>query len=115
MPLPCRSCGFRTPGHYGEDVQQWFNTCPGRWTGRRGLIAWSPWTPDLTAMDFFLRGHVKEHIYAVPPRTIKDLVARLKVAVITVSANMLRCVQENALRHAAVCLEMYGGCFKNLL
>jgi hypothetical protein len=39
-------------------------------------------------MDFFLWGHLKEQVYAVPPRTIEDLVARLQAAVTTVDANM---------------------------
>jgi hypothetical protein len=39
--------------------------------------------------DFFLWRHLKEHVYAVPHRTIEDLVARLQEAVTTVDANML--------------------------
>jgi hypothetical protein len=38
--------------------------------------------------DIFLWGHLKEQVYAVPPRTIEDLVARLQAAVTTVDANM---------------------------
>jgi hypothetical protein len=40
---------------YGEDVQQWVNaTCPGRWIGRGGPIAWLPQSSDLTSMDFLV-------------------------------------------------------------
>jgi hypothetical protein len=61
--------------HYGEDVRQWLNAkYPGRWTGRGGPI---PPSPELTPMDFFLWGHLKEQVYAVPPRTVEDLVERL--------------------------------------
>jgi hypothetical protein len=56
-----------------------------------------------------------EKVYAVPPRTIEDLVARLQAAATSVDANMLRCVRENAVRRTAVCLEMYGGRFENLM
>jgi hypothetical protein len=41
-------------------------------------------------MDFLLWGHLKEHVYAVPPRTVKDLVARLKTVVTMVDVKMLR-------------------------
>jgi hypothetical protein len=55
---------------------------------------------------------VKEHIYAVPPRTIADVVARLQTAVTMVDAYMLRYVfRENAARDIAVCLEIDGGRF----
>jgi hypothetical protein len=41
-----------------EDIRQCLKaTYPGRWTGRRGRIAWTPRWPDLTPVDFFLWGH----------------------------------------------------------
>jgi hypothetical protein len=66
-------------------------------------------------MDFFLWGHLKEQVYAVPPRTIEDLVARIQTAMTTVDANMLRCVRENVVRRTAVYLEMDGGRSEHLL
>jgi hypothetical protein len=45
---------------------------------------------------FFCGEHLEERLYAVPPRSIEDLVARLQTAVTTADANMLRHVQENA-------------------
>jgi hypothetical protein len=40
-------------------------------------------------MDFFLWGHLKEHVCAVLPRTIEGRMAKLQAAVTTVDANML--------------------------
>jgi hypothetical protein len=69
----------RAPAHYGENARQWLNaTYPGRWIGLGGPIAWPPQSPDLTPMDFFLWGHLMEQVYAVPPKIIEDLVARLQ-------------------------------------
>jgi hypothetical protein len=79
------------PAHYEEDVRQWLNaTYPGRWIGRGGPTAWPPRSPDITPMYFLLWGHLKEQVYAVPPMTIEDLVARHQAAVTTVDAIMLR-------------------------
>jgi hypothetical protein len=51
------------PAHCGEDVRQWLNaTYPGRRIGHGGPIAWPPRSPDLTRMDFFLWGHLKEQV-----------------------------------------------------
>jgi hypothetical protein len=95
--------------HFEEDVQQWLSTTyPRRWIGCRGQIAWSPQLPDLTP-------HLKDLIYAVPFRTMKDLMSRLKALLTTVYANMLIHVQENAAWHSAICLEIDRGCFKHLL
>jgi hypothetical protein len=55
--------------------------------------------PDVTP-------HLKEHVYAVPPRTMKDLVSRLKAALTTVDANMLMHVPETAAWRTAICLEI---------
>jgi hypothetical protein len=60
---------------YGEDVQQQLNVR--RWIGHGELTAWSLWSLDLTPMDFILWRYLKEHIYTVLPRTVKDFMARL--------------------------------------
>jgi hypothetical protein len=66
-----------TPEHYGENVRQWLNaTCPVR-------------SLDLSPVDFSCGGYLKEHVHAVPPRTIEDLVARLQAAVTSVDACIL--------------------------
>jgi hypothetical protein len=57
---------------------------------------------DLPMMDCFM----KEHFYALNPRTVEDLVAALHATVTTVSANMLKRVSEHALLLTAFCLEM---------
>jgi hypothetical protein len=43
-------------------------------------------------MDVFLWGHLKEHVYAVHPRTTEDLVGKFQVAVTMVNTNILRSV-----------------------
>jgi hypothetical protein len=40
--------------------------------------------------------HLKDHVYAVPPRIFEDLVARSQAAVATVDTNTLRRVRENS-------------------
>jgi hypothetical protein len=62
-------------------------------------------------MDPFLWGHLKERVYAVPPRTIEDLAADAT----TVDANMLTRVRENVVQRTAVYLEMDGGRVEHLL
>jgi hypothetical protein len=101
------------PAHYGEDVRQWMNvTYPGRYIIRGRPIEWPPRLPDLTPM--FLWGHLKDHVYVNPSRTIEDLVARPS-SCDKVDANMLRRVRQNAVRGTAVWFEVYGGRFEHLL
>jgi hypothetical protein len=38
------------------------------------LIQWPPRSPDLSAPDFFLWGHLKARVYRTKPRIIEELV-----------------------------------------
>jgi len=49
----------------------------------------------------FNEGHLKEHVYAVPPRTVDDLVARFPADDTSVDTRILRHLEEC---HAAHCL-----------
>jgi hypothetical protein len=60
-------------------------------------------------------GHLREYIYAVLSRIIKDLMERFQAAVTTADVNMFGCVQENAVWYTAMCLEMVRHRFKQLL
>jgi hypothetical protein len=82
----------------------------------RDIFKKAAWTWRTVCMapsvaGFLLLGRLKEQVYALPPRTIEDLVARLQAAVATVDTNMLRRVQVNVVRLTAVCLEAGGGRF----
>ena len=46
------------PPHYLTDLREFLNThFQSRWIGQGGLTAWSPRSPDLTPLDFFLGFH----------------------------------------------------------
>jgi hypothetical protein len=54
------------PPHYLE-VRMYLNTrFPGRGIGQTALIAWPPHSLDLTPLDFFLWGSIKDRMF-VPP------------------------------------------------
>jgi hypothetical protein len=53
--------------------RQWLNaTNPGIGMGNRGTISWPPLSSDVNLMDSVLWGHVTEHVYVVPARTIRS-------------------------------------------
>jgi hypothetical protein len=62
------------PVYHGE-MREYFNTrFPGQWTGRTALIAWSPHSPELTPLDFFLRAFVKDRVLISPlPANVIEL------------------------------------------
>jgi hypothetical protein len=55
------------PPHYVEEVREYLNTrFPGRWIGRSAPIAWPPRSPDLTPLDIFLWGFIKDRVFVAP-------------------------------------------------
>ncbi|KAI8778364.1 Protein of unknown function DUF4817 [Biomphalaria glabrata] len=61
------------PPHYHRDVRAYLDHyVPGQWIGRRGPIEFSALSPDLSPLDFFLWGTVKDEVYKRKPRhTVK--------------------------------------------
>ena len=57
------------PPHYGVDVRNFLNReLPNNWIGRRGAIEWPARSPDLTPMDFFFWGVVKDQVLNKNPK-----------------------------------------------
>jgi hypothetical protein len=56
------------PPHYHRHVRAYlYDTLPGRWIGRRGAIGYSPRSPDLTPLLFYLWGTLKDEVYRQKP------------------------------------------------
>lgn len=78
------------PPHYSNRVRDALNLrFPNRWIGRCGPLAWPPRSPDLTPLDFFLWGHVKNIVYSEKIRDIAHLRERIVEAVASVTPDML--------------------------
>jgi len=74
----------------GRDVTTFLDaTFPGRWVGRGGPTAWPPRSPDLTPLDFFACGVIKDVEYRRKVRDLADLRQRIIEAVELITAHML--------------------------
>jgi len=62
---------------------------PNRWIGRDGPTPWPPRLPDITALDFFLRGYVKDKVFSKPVPDITNLKARITDDFATITEDML--------------------------
>jgi hypothetical protein len=82
------------PPHYLGEVREYFSTrFPGRWIGRAAPIAWPPRSPNLTPLDFFLWGFVKDRVFVSPlPANVVELRIRITASVAEVTPEMLRSV-----------------------
>ena len=69
----------------------WFldATFTNRWIGRDGPTPWPPRSPDITPLDFFLCGYVKDRVFSTPVPDITNLKARITDAFATITEQML--------------------------
>jgi len=68
--------------------------------GRGGMIAWPPQSPDLTHLDFSVRGYNKDKVCVPPlPAGLEELRAQITEAVATIDAKVIhRICDETAYR-----------------
>jgi len=64
-------------------------TFPNRWFGRDGPIPWPPRSPDITPLDIFSWGYVKDKVFSTPVPDITNLKARITEAFATITEDML--------------------------
>jgi len=65
--------------HYGRDVCAYLNTVfPARWIARRGAIEWSARSPDLTPLDYFLCGYLKNRVYRTKPANLDEFQQKVR-------------------------------------
>ena len=78
------------PPHFAADVRCFLGeTFPVRWIGRGGPIRWAPRPSDLTPLNFFLRGHLKNVVYLSPCEDLAELKSRILDEIKSISQKTL--------------------------
>ncbi|GBM82857.1 hypothetical protein AVEN_274096-1 [Araneus ventricosus] len=58
--------------------------------GRDGPTPWPPRPQDISPLDFFFWGYIKDRVFATPIADVEELKARIQAAVCTVTEDMLK-------------------------
>lgn len=104
------------PPHYALLVRQYLDqTFPGRWIGRRGAMEWPPRSPDLTPLDFFFWGYLKDRVYVQKPDNLADLEAKIRQEIRNIGPEILRNVNDGFYNRLALCQQVNGEHFQHLL
>jgi len=104
------------PPHFALQVRNFLNnTFPERWIGRRGAIEWPPRSPDLSPLDFFFWGYLKDRVYKIKPQNLNDLQVRIIDEVALITPEILQNVQTNFYDRLAHCQTVEGRQFEHLL
>ncbi|GBM79325.1 hypothetical protein AVEN_104866-1 [Araneus ventricosus] len=93
------------PPHKVSCVQQYIrDTFQQQVIGYGDCVEWSPLSPDLKPLDFFLWGYIKQRVYATPPSTLQELRNRITDACANVSPAMFYNVQREEQSRVQMCI-----------
>ena len=115
----CNSVWFQQDGassHTAADTIRYVTSLFGNRTiGKNLAINWPPRSPDLSTLDFFLWGYVKELTFQEPPKTIPELKLKITESFEVVRHNtaMLRRVQGALVRRSELVVNQQGKHFEH--
>nr|WP_253308809.1 DUF4817 domain-containing protein [Rickettsia endosymbiont of Ceutorhynchus assimilis] len=103
------------PAHYRLTIRELLEQrFPNRWIGRGGPIPWPARSPDLTPLDFYVWGHLKEIVYATEVNTREELIERIQNGVAILRQNFSnRVTRTEVRRRARDCIRNGGSHFEN--
>lgn len=102
------------PPHYHLAVRAFLDdNLQGHWIGRRGPIEFPSRSPDLTPLDFYLWGTVKNEVYRQKPRALEDLRREITAACAAISIETLAAVAAATVRRCVMCLDANGEHFEH--
>lgn len=104
------------PPHNQVEVRNYLNQLfPNSWIGRNAPIAWPPRSPDLSVLDFFLWGAVKNVVYKRTYETLEDLRNSVVESFHLIDRRSLRKATNAVLKRCNVCINYNGGIFEPYL
>ncbi|KAG1703703.1 hypothetical protein GQR58_004165 [Nymphon striatum] len=89
-------------------------TFPDKWIGRRGPIEFPPRSPDITPMDFFVWGVIKDSVYSRKPRSVEDLRQFVIDAFANLDRDLCTKVCHSVVSRCRECIEAEGLQFEYL-
>lgn len=94
-------------------LNQTFNE---RWIGRFGPNPWPPRSPDLTPMDFFFWGAMKEKVYFREISSLEELQEKINAVAEEMRSNLLLVnLPSEMLKRARKCIQIQGRHFEQFL
>lgn len=102
--------------HFACLVRQYLDIVfPNRWIGRLGPIEWPPRSPDLTPLDYFLWGFLKDKVFRTTPENILEMENRILENCQIIEKEMFGRVRKSFEERILLCLDQEGKQFEHLL
>lgn len=88
---------------------------PGQLISRFGDIEWPARSPDLSPLDFFLWGYLKERVYRGKPTTLTQLKEAIESEIRSIDPAMTAAVMQTMRKRAQSCIDAKGHHLKNII
>ena len=92
----------------GETIGLLREKIPGRVISRNDDYNWPPKSCDLTPLDFFLWGYVKDKVYTDARQSIQELKEKIHAVIDEIELQMCENVTENFMKRARSCKRSRG-------
>lgn len=104
------------PAHSSRDVYlELTRMFQDRWIGPNGPWPWPPRSPDLTPLDFYLWGYIKNKVYSTPVHSREELLQRVRTAFAELDGTQVRNATANGVPSRVIqCLEQNGNHIEHL-
>lgn len=103
------------PPHFAANVRHYLDAAfPDRWIGRGSIFPWPARSPDLTVLDFYLWGRIKDLVFKTRPTTPEDMKDRIRQAVQSISVAEIESSVSSTIERLDLCIANDGKHFEYL-
>jgi len=103
------------PPHNARRVSKFLNqNFNAKWMGTNGPIRWPPRSPDLTPLDFFFWGHIKDKIYKNKSNTVEELREKFEECIYAIPNLSIFNATRAVVKRCEMCLDNHGRQFEHL-
>ena len=88
---------------------------PNKWIGKHGPINYRPRSPDLTILDYYLWGRIKDLVYQERPTTRDDMIRRINEAIRSLDADEILRATNCFQNRVDACIAENGAHFEHLI
>lgn len=105
------------PVHNTLRVTEFLNERYDTWIGKNGTIAWPPRCPDLTPLDFFLWGYLKNRVYKNRSRNIDEIKQKIReeINLLNTKPEIFSRLQRHIRKRYRMCINQNGNHIEQLL
>lgn len=102
------------PAHTSRIAREKLNNMfPNKWIGKYGPHHWPARSPDLTILDYYLWGRIKDLVYRERPTTRDNMIRRIRDAIYSLDNDEILRATNDFEKRILACIEQNGGHFEH--